>query len=235
MDIYAKLKKAGIRFNTEGQIHKDDIGKVEKVLTGKMILGYPLLISGTDFPLKKILDNEESNKEMYQELIGKSKKKEILKLPPNGQLFHLGHKLFLADNDSKEIVYYVQYTLQHFKSILTVTQIAVWLKYVSDYMDLPTGERVSKYVFFNILLPLADAIMTDAMQTSDGFRFWLNRTREAISKHMYVYAVMRDADTVTRITSTNQLNEIAPSIWGHEAAKENRKLLISKKELFPED
>ena len=55
MDIYTKLKKAGIRFNDDEKIHIDDIGKLEIILKGNTVLGHPLLISGNEFPLKKVL------------------------------------------------------------------------------------------------------------------------------------------------------------------------------------
>jgi hypothetical protein len=232
MDIYKRFIREGIRINSEGQIHKDDVVKLEKLLIGDTVLDHPQLISGADFPLKKILENENSNRKMYEELMGKSKKKEVHSLAPNGQLFKLGNKLFLVDNSAKEIVYYVQYELKHFKKILTVTQIAVWLQYLSDYVNMPSGDRVSKYVFFDILLPLADAIMTDALQTEDGSRFWMNRTREAISKGMHVYAVFKDKNLIKKIESISDLKRLKDEIWGREAAKENRKLLISEKELF---
>jgi hypothetical protein len=232
MDIQAKLKQANIKLNDFGQIHKKDISKLISILKGKEVLGYPLLVSSTNFQLKKILDNEESNKKMYLELMGTSRKKEIMKLPPNGQLFELGHKLFAVDNASKQIIYYVQYELKHFKKILMVTQIAIWLEYLSDYINLPNGERISKYVFFEILLPLADAIMTDALQTNDGNRFWMNMTREALSHGMFVYAILKDKNAIKRINSISELRNLKDEIWGRQAAHENRKLIISTKELF---
>jgi len=77
--------------------------------------------------------------------------------------------------------------------------------------------------------------MTDALQTEDGVRFWMNRTTEAISKNMYVYLSMKDKNITIRVKSISQLRHMKEDIWGHESSKQNRKLLISKKEIFPED
>lgn len=113
-----------------------------------------------------------------------------------------------------------------------MTQIAIWTDYTSRYTDLPSGERVSKYVFFNILLPLADAIVSDALQTDDGRRFWINRTKESILKNLHVYAVFKDQNRIYKIDSVEKLRKHQNGIWGDERAFENRKLFISKKELF---
>lgn len=233
MDITGKLKKAGIRVNSEGQIHQGDIEKVEHLLQHK-VLGLPQLISGKDFTLKKILDNEDSNKKMYRELTKKSTKKEILKIAPNGQLFWVGHKIFLVDNDNQRIDYYMQYEIQHIFKIKTVTQIAIWADYISQYINLPSGERVSKYVFFNILLPLTDTIVTDALQTDDGRRFWINRVTESIKAGLHVYAVFKDKNRIYKVDSLETLRKLKDDIWGDEKTYLNRKLFISTEEVLAE-
>ena len=170
---------------------------------------------------------------MYEKLTNKSSKKELIKVDPNGYLYQVGHKIFLANKDTKRIDYYVQYELQHSFKFLTVTQIAIWMEYASKYADLPNGQRISKYVFFELLLPLADAIVTDSLQTIDGERFWINRIREAITSNMFVYAVYKDKNKIVRIETEEQLRKIKPNIWGDKKHHENRKIFISKTEIFP--
>ena len=233
MAILGKLKKAGVMVNSRGQIHREDITKVEHLLQHKVI-GLPQLISGKDFALKRILDNEETNKEMYRELTKKSTKKEILNLAPNGQLLWIGHKIFLVDHDNQRIDYYMQYEIQHIFKIKTVTQIAIWTEYMSRYRDMPNGERVSKYVFFNILLPLADAVVTDALQTDDGRRFWINRVTESILASLHVYAVFKDKNRIYKVDNLEMLRKLKDDIWGDEKAHVNRKLFISNKEVLKE-
>lgn len=74
--------------------------------------------------------------------------------------------------------------------------------------------------------------MTDALQTEDGSRFWMNRTREAIEKRMHVYAVFKDKNVTHKIDSIRTLKALKNDIWGEKATHQNRKLLISEKELL---
>lgn len=52
----------------------------------KQVLGFPQLISGKDFDLKKLLDADDSNHRMYAELMHKHNKKTIMTLEPSGEL-----------------------------------------------------------------------------------------------------------------------------------------------------
>lgn len=206
VDIYAKLQSAGIRVNDMGQIHKEDVEKAMALLKPHFVAGNPQLISGTDFPLRAILENEVANVEMYEKLMSSSKKKKMFDIPPNGEVYSLGQKIFLANNDKKRVDYFVQYEKQRFKGILTITQIAIWLQYSSKYVNMPNGERVSTYLFFNHLLPMAEAVMTDSLQTPDGRRFWVNRTADAIKQGLYVYTVWRDKNEIIQIKTMDDLS-----------------------------
>jgi len=55
-----KLKREGIRVNNR-QIHRKDIDKIGNIIQHK-VFGLPMLISSTDFALKKELDGDETNK-----------------------------------------------------------------------------------------------------------------------------------------------------------------------------
>jgi hypothetical protein len=199
----------------------------------KHLISASRIVSPMDWKLPEILDNDSKNKNLYLQYNRPSSRTHILfSWEDNSlQLVEKGQRLVLLNHNDQRIEYYMQYEYGSFRSIKTITQIAIW---AHQAFALPNIKGVSaiKWVFFNYLLPKAEAIAADSLQTEDGKKFWLRRLRDAWDKGLHTYLVLRDKNTVVEIKTTKELNALASYIWGTHVRYEFRRAFISKDELF---
>lgn len=186
----------------------------------------PRHINDVDFNLA----DPSENKKIYQYFL---KQNPItLDQVDNLTLLKAGNKLLLVDHHEKLIRYFVQWSEVWHKVIghNCISQIAVWRD------DLYTPEGYPKQIFFNYLLNITGAMITDIQQTSDGKRFWLNRIRDTFQLDLCLYYVqlMQDASISPNVTQLHNIKELEVlltngKLWGNDPKFESRKLIITSK------
>ena len=192
-----------------------------------------LIVSPDDWKLPKLLENPTDNTKLYLTFAKSSKLTSLFSWDNNTLvLAELGQKIVLLNHDKKLIEYFVQYEFSHFRKIKTITQIALWANHAFPMPNLE-GLSAIKWTFFKYLLPKADAIVADTMQTELGKRFWLRRIRDAWDTGLKTYLVLRDTNMVFEIKNTKDLDTLTPYIWGTKDRHKYRRAFITKKELFP--
>lgn len=192
-----------------------------------------LLISPANWKLPKILDNEDKNNKLYLQLKKSSRLKQLHSWENDKfELVERGQKIALLNNNKHRIEYFVQYEFDHFRGIKTITQIAVW---ANKGFPLPAinGLSAIKWTFFKYLLPKATAIAADSLQTEDGKAFWMKRIGESWDLGYITYMVLRDKNTIIKVTSLTDLYTLEQQIWGTKRHHEFRRAFISENEIFP--
>jgi hypothetical protein len=132
-------------------------------------------------------------------------------------------------------LYYVQWSEIFHKLVghRAITQVAVW----ADPVD-PRSTGAAARIFWEYLLPIHRVLMTDALQTPDGQRFWRNRVSEAFDHHLHVYYLNllpgKDGQReMIEIASKSAFDRLAreKEFWGREDLHRARKIIISDIEL----
>lgn len=133
----------------------------------------PMLVAGDDFGL----NNPEANRHEVDRLLSGPYKT----IESHGPLV-LGQRteggdgeFFLIDTEHKVLAYYVNYEVNNLPGLgRCATQVILWRR---SGAGMP---GVTRKVFFDILMTSFDAVVSDAVQTGDGQRFWIDRMAEAI-------------------------------------------------------
>lgn len=73
---------------------------------------------------------------------------------------------------------------------------------------------VGKRIFWDHLMPMFGALVTDSQQTEDGRSFWEYRIAEALELKKHVLMIDTNENTSIRITSAAELDALSPKIWG---------------------
>lgn len=145
--------------------------------------------------------------------------------------------LLVEDPDRPtKLIYYVQWKeiFHKFVGHRAITQVAVW----ADKLD-PRAKDIARKIFWEHLLPLYEVLMTDALQTPDGQRFWRNRVGEALEHHLRVYYLNLMPSTggvgreLIEIRDLQHFADLAAEkeFWGREDLHRARKIIISNIEL----
>jgi hypothetical protein len=134
------------------------------------------------------------------------------------------------------IIYYVQWKeiFHKFVGHQAISQVAVWAD-----KNHPSSQGIASRIFWEFLLPIHDVIITDALQTPDGHRFWRNRVGEAFQHHLRVYYLnlMKSTGGVGReLIEIHDAAEFAKlarekDFWGREDLHQARKIIIADIEL----
>jgi hypothetical protein len=129
-----------------------------------------------------------------------------------------------------KISFFVQWIEHNFPGSNSkyATQIMVW----RDRLDVQEG--ITKHVFWNILYPKNNAIMTDSSQTKQGRQFWRSRVGDALGKNIPVYFVNLGSWEARLIKDTNDYERAAKEAYGREPHHYRLRLLITQQE-FGED
>jgi hypothetical protein len=164
------------------------------------------------------LNNDEGNLKKYKQLTKKSKKL-IENFEEGVNLWEFSSEYAILDDNKKKILYYVQYKLDNILKISSITQIKVWRRLGFPYNSRKERSLASD-IFFNHLLPKADMVVTDKLQTPQGKHFWADRIGDAFRKGLNVYAIDQNRKTITKM---NDLND-TQKYWGK--TKKYQSLLI---------
>lgn len=134
------------------------------------------------------------------------------------------------------IIYYVQWKEIFHKMIghKAISQVAVW----ADSVD-PRSSGIARRIFWEFLLPICGVMITDALQSPDGKRFWRNRVADAFKQDLHVYYInlMQSKGgapgELTEIGSVDAFAELAAdkNFWGDQELHQARKIIISEIEL----
>jgi len=208
------------------------MGFIKKVEGRIKEISASLLVSPYDWDLPRLLDNEMENNKLYLKF-KKSPRITTLHSWTGRDLVERGQHVVLLNHTKQSIEYYVQYEFGKFRGIKTITQIALW---AHKEFPLPNIEGLSaiKWTFFKYLLPKAQAISADSIQTEAGKTFWLKRLQDACDSDYMAYVVLRDQNAVIALKEGTDIEAVDKYVWGYEKHHEYRKAFISDKNIFPD-
>jgi hypothetical protein len=181
----------------------------------------PQIALSTEFGFDDKIQNQKFAKKYYR-----SSKKEIIKEFPNGEiLYKLGNKFILIDIEVPQIQYIVQYEIKN--SIMlnhqTIQQVKVWRNDLSHNV-----KGLAELIFFKKLLPLTDIIVTDALQTYDGKKFWFNRIMDAFRLNLNLYSIdLNKKKSLMKFDDHKELQKFIDSHYGHKEQFKTKRLIIS--------
>lgn len=187
--------------------------------------GAPKIIDPINFPLEKSDFNSRKYKEIAAEL--KAGKASVLETIEGNDLIQLGQKYFLLDHQNQRILYYMAYLIRKIRGFREIYQVIVWRE---AGMVLPKG--FAQHVMFDYLLPQADLITSDRMQTNRGAGLWQDFVTTALSKKYFVWAMDLNVNKIQKITTRQEMAELSPKVWTNREYSEGVLLGVSKEDLF---
>ncbi len=181
----------------------------------------PRRIDPTDFGL----DNELENKSYGRQLVSRG----AIPIKKHGDdytLYEIDRGYVLMKNDTKEIVYQMEYRQQFFPGInrKAVRQIKVWRNLL-----VTETQNLSKDIFFNTLLYNFKTIITDSEQTEAGEAFWKNRIGEVLSdSKCYIYfADIQHPRQVVKINNRQDYVKYRDLAYGDSKQYQSKKFVIT--------
>lgn len=202
-------------------------------ISEELLFEMPKEMNATEFNL----DDVKVNRRVTHDFTNNGEK--IENVNDRLSLWQLGNRMALVVEDPNRplhIIYYVQWKeiFHKFVGHKAITQVTVW----ADKLD-PRSKDIAQKIFWEHLLPIHQVLMTDALQTPDGQRFWRNRIAEAFEHHLHIYYLnlMQSAGGVEReLVEIRDLQHFADlahekKFWGLEELHRARKIIISDIEL----
>lgn len=112
--------------------------------------------------------------------------------------------------DDKLFVYIQYHTYKYpFLPVATVTQTKIWRD-----KAVIVKNTFSPDLFFNIMLPITGAVLSDKEQTSDGQEFWKRRCAEAVAQGYRVALVDFGARSFEEYKKGKALLTALEQSWG---------------------
>jgi hypothetical protein len=178
------------------------------------------------YPTEFDLTTPTKNKHFVDQFFA-TKKAVAIKQYGDYTLYEAPRAYALIDNDTKQVVYAVRFTLQNntFIGHQCAQQVMVWRN-----TKVFETEGLAKEIFFNSLLQHYKVMITDSMQTEDGQRFWDKRILEALRMGLNVYYIsLIPPREITKINNDREYQALASSkeIWGNDNKHQARRLVIS--------
>ena len=227
-NIYEQLRVVGVRFNHQGQIHREDIEKAEPILL-KYIEAGPLNVLDTDFNL----DDISRNMKMFNDL--EKRKGTLIKDFDEYKLMRYPTYIAMLHIPSKSVVYIVRFEVKVVLGKKAATQVMLWRHPRNQFVEnlRIDGMRLTTYVFFKILFSTYDCIVTDSMQTSMGKRFWQGRIGNALAIGYPVYYINQVSKEKILLTEEN-FDKVSEKykIWDDTKVSEAKKIAICKDEFW---
>lgn len=185
----------------------------------------PETINDTEFRLDQI----DINRTKFRELMKDKRKAELYDLDKGLYLYEYPSEFALLDTNNQNILYYMQYQRSRILKISAITQIKVWASTSRpDVTESFKGTTLTGYIFFEHLLPKADLIVTDRMQTQAGRRFWEKRIASAFSKGLNVYGIEQNNKALKKFNSYEEvIKDYKSFFYGDDHKYQARKLGIS--------
>lgn len=212
-DIHKPVVRAAVR----------KIDKI-RIRSHKELAEAPQYISPTQFDFDKLEINQSVAERILSEphkvLIGKS---------DDTSLYAVNDEVALIDEQDKEVLYYVDYQIEHLELINqdVISQVSVWAnRFRSE------TENVAKKIFFEFLFKKTHAIMTDSKQTFKGERFWASRLNDAFKMGLNVYFVKLDApQIIKKVNTSRELTSIVRQhdVWGPSSLHTRKRMIITNK------
>ena len=181
----------------------------------------PQRIGPTDFGL----DDELENKRYGRQLISRGAIP-IKKHSDDYTLYEIDRGYVLMRNDTKEIVYQMEYRQQFFPGISrkAVRQIKVWRNQL-----IPETNGLAQDLFFNHLLYNFKTIITDNEQTEAGEAFWRIRIGEALHKSgvLVYFADIQHPRQVVKINNRQDYVKYRDLAYGDSKQYQSTKFVIT--------
>jgi hypothetical protein len=178
------------------------------------------------------------NQQIAISILRSSRKIEIKSFNDGNIIYRLGNKFILVDPFRRRVLYYFSWRSKFFKLLnaTIVSEVLHWRDLrVGTYVDL------SQWVFFDLLLPIESAVMTDIFHTRPGARFWMRRISEAFKLGLNVYYVdflpgKNNKRTLRKLSNMMDLDSMLlgdenDSPWGPEEKFKARRIIISRKNI----
>lgn len=199
----------------------------------------------TEMPRRMIPSDEDlgfrhqkNNQDLVTDVI-KSKRSVLIETTHLGnQLFKNGNKFILIDPYRVQVLYYLKWSEVYYK--LLDTKVTQEVLHWRD-RNLFETRNLTSHVFFDLLLPINNVVMTDFKHTNPGERFWLRVVDEAFDRGLYVYTVDFNINRLVRINDKLDFSALlipkdektSKNPWGDLSKFEARRVIISSNVLSP--
>lgn len=184
----------------------------------KIIAAPPQMVDWTGYK------SREMNEKMYGKIFKDKRKKLVEKLSDDIVLYALPDKFVAIDLKKERLLYLVQYVKKRIFGKEGITQIQVWRDKTA-----PETKGLAEKIFFELLFPMADCIVTDRQQTSYGRAFWELRIYEAFGKGLPVYLLDQNEHTQKRLSTSEEFDQLGDTWWGEHKKYQGRKIAICHK------
>jgi hypothetical protein len=205
----------------------------DHMLINDLLFEMPREINATEFNL----DDVKVNRRLAYGFKTDGELLEVLN--DTDSLYQLGNRIALvvqAEGEPTRIVYLVQWKEIFHKLVghHAISQVAVWRD-----QHAARAKGIVQRIFWEHLLPIYEVLITDALQTPDGKRFWTNRVAEAFEHHLRVYYLNllpskgggeRELIEIKDVAGFERL-AVEKDFWGREDLHRARKIIISDIEL----
>lgn len=190
-------------------------------------LAMPQIVGDTDFGL----EDPDRNRKVLRDLLSSKSLKELSAVTahPGSKIYTTESgehgRVFVHDLELNRVVYYVQFVKKKILGKPATRQIKLWRDPTAS--SLVTG--ITKSVFFQHLLPIQGALVSDGQQTMRGREFWLQRMDEALASKYNVYVVDLNTHKYQQLVSRKQISNIRDddTVWGLRGKYQARVVVIS--------
>jgi hypothetical protein len=204
--------------------------KLEKIYREEVV-GVPQDIEPTDFSFSE----PSANAQKYNEIVARRDGKQLKKFGPfeRYELIHYPNNTIVGlDRRVGSVVYYARYKTVCFMGHKYIAQAGLWAHPVmqeeSSKAGFFSGQSISTYVCFEVLLNIHRGILVDTLQTMTGKRFWFKRTLVALDRGLHVSLIDQETKSIIQIKTIDDLTQFEPRILGEGKSSSRTLLMIAK-------
>lgn len=197
--------------------------EVNQVVNSGGLLESPQSISPSTFGLQ----NEATNIGQANKFLSDRRCKKVGDIQGHS-LYKCGNRYAIIEYDGGDqsrpmIRYYVQYET-NWLSLLqhnAIQQVLVWRE--GGFYGIASN------IFFNYLLKETGCMVTDAFQTEDGQKFWIDRVKDAFSTGLNVYYIdiMAPNRVIKQLHNMNDMWAIKRVAWGESERHQEKRIIIT--------
>lgn len=192
------------------------------------------------------LKNEKYNSRIVSTILAAKNKSMIESFGDGRDLWRYKNKFILIDSRLQQVLYYLSWREEHYNFFdrMVATEVLHWRNRGQYMMGL---SNLTQHVFFDLLLPLYGAILSDRLHTSYSEAFWVKMIEAAFNRDIAVYYVnfiavssninreiIRLYDRNDFLNLVNPNNPIVREPWGNDEKYESRKFLLTLEPLKSE-
>lgn len=202
----------------------------------KMLAELPkrIELSPDEFGLK----NVEYNYRVASSILKHPQKTLVETYPRQRNLYRYQNRFILIDEESVMVLYYLSWKEEFFKILNTTvtTEVLHWRNRGQTMMGFA---NLTRHVFFDLLLPLRGAVLSDSLHTPSGEAFWVKIIEESFDRNLGVYylnflpvnthvnrEIIQLHDKNDFLDLTNPTNSVVRAPWGGHEKFEARRFLI---------